>query len=145
MGQKAKGKRFLLLKHSFFSFWSFSLQKKQNQSLYLKPFLIIKNKHSKFVKDIRKWSLLVPLSFTQREFRKCCAKTPQMDPTYKSVIATLKFPLIFPKMLDGDQTSSNIIQHDFFLLFVFFVNLFRHLKCIQPFIQHTKYLMLVVQ
>ena len=83
--------------------------------------------------------------FTQREFRKCWTKTPQMDPTCKSVIATLKFLLILPKMLDemfdGDQTSSNIIQNDFFLLFVFFEN-FRHLQCVQHFIHHTKFAML---
>ena len=43
-----------------------------------------------------------------------------MDPTCKSVIATLKFPLILPKMFDGDQTSSNIIKCDFFSSFCIF-------------------------
>ena len=85
------------------------------------------------------------IHFTQREFRKCWTKTPQMDPTCKSVISSLKFLLILPKMLDEmfdrDQTSSSIIQHDFFLLFVFFEN-FRHLKCVQNFIQYTKFAML---
>ena len=83
--------------------------------------------------------------FTQRIYRKCWTKTLQMDPACQSVIATLKFSLILPKMLDemfdGDQTSSNIIQHNCFLLFIIFVN-FRHVKCVQYFIQHTKFAML---
>ena len=42
---------------------------------------------------------------------------------------------------DREQTSSNIIQHDFFLLFYFFLN-FEALKYIQHFIQHQKFSML---
>ena len=70
---------------------------------------IIRKKYSKML------SLCSFFHFTQREFRKCVTKTPQME-------SNMKFPLILPKMLDelfdGDQT--------FFFLY-FFEN-FRHLK-----------------
>ena len=75
--------------------------------------LIVKNKHSKFVKNI--WSApswLFPLH-KQREFRKCWTKTSQIDPTCKSVIAT---PLILRKCwmkclmaIKLHPTSSNMI------------------------------------
>ena len=70
--------------------------------------------------------------FTQREFRKCWTKTPQMDPTCKSVIATLKFPLILPIKLHPTFPT-----WFFSSAFVFFVN-FRHLKCVQHFIPRGK-------
>ena len=42
---------------------------------------------------------------------------------------------------DRKQTSSNIVQHDFFL-FSFFFKVLKALKCIQHFIQHRKFSML---
>ena len=43
---------------------------------------------------------------------------------------------------DREQKPSNIIQHDFFLLFSFFLNFETSQKCIQHFIQHQKFTML---